>query len=60
MREFLTANLPTIIAAIALAIVLALIIFKMHRDKKQGKSTCGCNCANCPSAGLCHEQPVVK
>ena len=26
------------------------------KDKKAGKSSCGCNCANCAMAGKCHSQ----
>ena len=55
MVEFLISNLGTIIVALALTIVVGLIIFKMYRDKKQGKSSCGCNCSSCPMANECHK-----
>lgn len=55
MIEFLISNLGTIVVALVLAIVVGLIICKMYRDKKQGKSSCGCNCASCPMANECHK-----
>jgi hypothetical protein len=32
----------------------------MIRDKKAGKSSCGCGCANCAMAGKCHSGKVTK
>ncbi|HZK44912.1 MAG TPA: FeoB-associated Cys-rich membrane protein [Clostridia bacterium] len=36
--------------------VTALIIARLVRQKKQGKSCCGCNCANCAMRGSCQSQ----
>ena len=55
MLEFLIANIGTIIVFVVLAIIVGTIIYKMYRDKKQGKSSCGCNCASCPMANECHK-----
>ena len=55
MLEFLSANIGTIIVFIALAVIVGAIIYKMYRDKKQGKSSCGCSCASCPMANECHK-----
>ncbi len=40
----------------ALVLIVALIIAKMIRDKKNGKSSCGCsgNCAQCRAACTTH------
>ncbi len=54
MFDFIINNLSTILVGAAVAAMLAGIAVKMYRDKKRGKSACGCNCANCPSAGMCH------
>ncbi len=37
-------------------LVLAMtgIIVYLVRQKKNGKSGCGCGCQNCPSKGKCH------
>ncbi|MGN0574742.1 MAG: FeoB-associated Cys-rich membrane protein [Ruminococcus sp.] len=52
--EFLTENIGTIIVGAALLAVLALVIFKMVRDKKQGNFSCGCECSHCQNAAYCH------
>ena len=49
-------NLGTIITAAVLVVIVALVIWKMVKDKKQGKSSCGCNCGSCPSACACHKK----
>lgn len=41
--------------AIVLCILIAIvagIIFKLVKDKKNGKSSCGCDCSSC--GGCCH------
>ena len=48
--------LPTVLICAVLVILVGLIIFSIVRDKKKGKSTCGCNCAHCAMAGSCHGQ----
>ena len=49
-----TENLGTIIVSLVLIAIVALIVGKMIRDKKKGKSSCGCGCANCAMRGSCH------
>ncbi|MCM1298188.1 MAG: FeoB-associated Cys-rich membrane protein [Firmicutes bacterium] len=51
-------NLPTIIVCIVLAAIVGLIIYKMVKDKKQGKSSCGGSCGSCPMGGCCHGSQV--
>ena len=48
--------LPTVLICAVLVILVGLIILSIVRDKKKGKSTCGCNCAHCAMAGSCHGQ----
>ncbi len=55
MLEFIISNIGTIIVLLVLAIIVGVIIYKMYRDKKQGKSSCGCNCASCPMSNECHK-----
>ena len=50
MLAWLGENLGTILLTIALAGVIALIVWSMRKDKKQGQHACGGNCAQC---GLC-------
>lgn len=52
--DWLLNNLATIIISVILALVVFLIIFKMIRDRKKGKSSCGCDCSCCSMGGCCH------
>ena len=56
MLGWIVANLSTIIVCAVLIAVLAAIIVSMFRDKKKGKSSCGCGCANCAMSGTCHKE----
>ena len=56
MLSTITDNIGTIIVGAVLAIIVILIIRKLYKDKKAGKSSCGCGCENCPSKGACHKQ----
>lgn len=47
MFDWLVNNIGTILISICLLIIISLIIYKIIRDKKSGKSSCGCNCSNC-------------
>ncbi len=51
---WLAANLATILICAVLIAVVALIIVHMIREKRQGKSSCGCGCAGCAMNGSCH------
>ena len=55
MLNWFTENLSTIIVSLVLVLIVAAIIRKLVRDKKKGKSSCGCNCAHCAMAGSCHK-----
>lgn len=46
----------TFIVAAVLVALIGLIIAVLVRDKKQGKTSCGCNCANCAMKGKCHSK----
>ena len=45
--------------AALLLLVVTLIIFRMWKNKRQGKSSCGCGCSDCTMQGQCHA-PVQK
>ena len=55
MLDWITENLSTIVVSLILMLVVAVIIRKLVRDKKKGKSSCGCNCAQCAMAESCHK-----
>lgn len=53
---WLMANLATILICAVLVAVVVLIILSMIRDKKRGKSSCGCGCSGCAMSDVCHSQ----
>lgn len=58
MLEWFVSNLATIVILTVLVLVVAAIIFRMIKDHKRGKSSCGC--ANCPMSGECHRKTTEK
>lgn len=60
MLQWFSDNLGTILISLGLLAVVALIIRSQIRQKKQGKSSCGCNCAHCAMAGSCHSANQQK
>lgn len=54
MLQWISENLGTIMIAGALLVVILLISIHLIRNKKSGKSSCGCGCAHCAMAGQCH------
>lgn len=56
MLSWFTENLGNIVVTLILIAIVTLIIAKMIRDKKSGKSTggCGCGCEHCAMYGKCH------
>ncbi len=46
--------LGTILISAGLAAIVVAICVYLVRQKKQGKSSCGANCAHCANAGHCH------
>ncbi len=54
MLDFLSQNIGTIAVLLVVLAVVALIIFRLVKNKKKGKSSCGCNCRCCPNSALCH------
>ena len=53
MLTWLSGNLANIVITVVLILVVGLVIRGMIRNKKAGKSSCGCNCASCASCGSC-------
>lgn len=54
MLEFFFENWGTLLIGIIVALIVVLIIIKLAKDRRKGKSSCGCNCSHCPSSGMCH------
>ena len=51
MAVWFTENIGTIFITLALIAIVTAIILGMIKDKKNGRSCCGGNCAKC--AGCC-------
>lgn len=52
---WLVSNLGTIIVVLIVAAVVAAVFLSMIKDKKSGKSSCGCGCENCALHGHCRK-----
>lgn len=58
MLQFLNENIATIIVGAIVFALIATVICKMISDKRNGRSSCGAGCKQCPNAAYCH--PVKK
>lgn len=56
MLSWFSENLSTIVVSAVLAAVFAGVIYTMVKNKKNGKSSCGCGCSSCPMSGSCHDK----
>ena len=56
MVVWLTENAGTIVVSLILVAIVALAIRSIVKDKKSGKSSCGCNCSHCAMSGRCHHK----
>lgn len=54
MIAFLVENRSTIVIALVLAGIVALVVRKMIRDKRAGKGCCSGGCTGCAGAANCH------
>ena len=54
MLSVFSENIGSIAILLALALIIGLVAFKVIRDKKRGKSSCGCGCGSCPMKDKCH------
>ena len=53
MFTWLSANLVNLVIVAALVLIVGFAIRSMIRDRKAGKSSCGCSCASCGACGSC-------
>ena len=56
MFDWIAQNLGTLLISSVLIAIVTSIIISLIRQKKRGKSSCGCNCAHCALHGQCHKQ----
>ena len=52
--QIILQNLGTVAVCFILAVVIAVIVFGIYRDKRAGKSSCGGSCGACPMRDTCH------
>ncbi len=48
--------MATIIVIAVVVLLVVLAVLHMVRDKKKGKTSCGCNCQDCAMRGECHKK----
>ena len=53
MLNWFSDNIGTIVVAAAVFGIAALIIVRYIKNKRSGRSSCSCGCANCPMKGNC-------
>ena len=51
--EWLLSNAGTLVVLLILAGIVAGIVISMIRNKKKGKSSCGCPCEDCVMHDRC-------
>ena len=56
MLAWICENIATIIITAVLLSVMIAIIIRLVKNKKKGKSSCGCGRSGCPMSGSCHSK----
>ena len=54
--DWIVQNIGSLLVGGVLLMIVGVVIYRMRKDKKAGKSSCGCNCSGCPMGGKCHEK----
>lgn len=54
MLQWFIANIGSIFVCLVLLAAVSLIVRSLIRQKKQGRTSCGCGCAHCAMRGSCH------
>lgn len=60
MADWLQQNLATVIIATAIVLSIVLAIAKILKDKRNGVSACGGQCAGCAMNGQCQHQAQLS
>lgn len=60
MHDLIYDNIATVIIGIAVISGIVLLIVKLIKDKKNGKTSCSCGCANCAMKDICHSTDAKK
>ena len=54
MMEWIREQIPTLVTGLVLLAVIAAAVAGLIRDRRKGKTSCGCGCAHCAMRGECH------
>ncbi len=60
MFIWIAENIATVIICLVIVLMVAGAIAVLVRDKKKGRSSCGCQCGSCPMSGACHSTSQKK
>ena len=60
MFTWISENMGTIVIGAILAAAVAAVIVHMVRNKKKGRSSCGCGCSGCAMNGSCHPKKQAE
>ena len=56
MLAWLSENIGTIVICALLVLIAAAILISLIKNKKKGRTSCGCGCSNCPMSSSCHRK----
>ncbi|MBE6624578.1 MAG: FeoB-associated Cys-rich membrane protein [Ruminococcaceae bacterium] len=56
MFQFILDNIGTIAVSLLLLGIVCAIIIRSVRNKRQGKTSCGCGCSSCAMSCLCQNR----
>ena len=54
MLPWLSEHLGTLLIGAVLLLIVGLIVWRLRKNKKSGKSSCGCGCSGCAMREHCH------
>ncbi|MBS1402243.1 MAG: FeoB-associated Cys-rich membrane protein [Oscillospiraceae bacterium] len=54
MFLWIRENLATVVICAILVLMVAAILVRMVKNKRKGRSSCGCGCADCAMQNSCH------
>lgn len=60
MLAWFSENWANIVVIVGLVLFAGAIVFRMIRNKKAGKHSCGCDCAACSACCACAKSCVTK
>ena len=53
--EWMRHNIANVLIVLILIVAVGLAVRAILRNKKNGKSSCGCDCGCCPMSESCHD-----